>query len=120
MTNAILSQKKKTAMKARLAKICSLLPFVVYGVLVIMYNIYRHLISLGERGALFSAMEMFLIFGGFFGWIPSLISSLLGILMFLRSLMSSERGSKICLILSCVNAVISALWGWLALVLIFC
>ena len=99
-------------MTHRLAKIFSLLPFAVYGVLLIMY-IFLCLFPSEESTSFFSESEGFFIVCGLFGWIPSLISSALGIVFSALSL--KDGGAKIFLILSCANAVISALWGWLAL-----
>ena len=92
-------------MKARLAKICPLLSFAVYGVLLLILNIY--LVFFAFEGSL----SIFLFRS--LGWIPSLIFSVLGIVFSALSL--KDGGAKIFLILSCVNAVISALWGCLAL-----
>ena len=102
-------------MKARLAKICPLLPFAIYGFLLIIY-IFLCLFSSEESTSFFSIAEGFFILCGLFGWIPSLISSVLGIIFSALSL--KERRAKIFLILSSVNAVIGALWGWLALVFV--
>ena len=99
-------------MKARLAKICPLLPFALYGVLLIIY-IFLCLFPSEESTSFFSEAEGFFILCGLFGWIPTLISSVLGIVFSALSL--KERRAKIFLILSSVNAVIGALWGWLAL-----
>ena len=99
-------------MTHRLAKICPLLPFAIYGVLLIIY-IFLCLFPSEESTSFFSGAEGFFIICGLLAWIPSLISSVLGIVFSVLSL--KERGAKIFLILSCVNAVISALWGWLAL-----
>ena len=99
-------------MKARLAKICPLLPFAVYGILLIMY-IFLCLFPSEESTSFFSEAEGFFIFCGLFGWIPSLISSVLGIVFSALSL--KDGGRKVFLILSCVNAVIGGLWGWFAL-----
>lgn len=102
-------------MKARLSKICPLLPFAIYGVLLIIY-IFLCLFSSEESTSFFSIAEGFFILCGLFGWIPSLISSVLGIIFSALSL--KEHGAKIFLILSSVNAVIGTLWGWLALVFV--
>ena len=97
-------------MKTRLAKICPLLPLVVYGVLLIMY-IFLCLFPSEESTSFFSESEGFFILCGLFGWIPSLISSVLGIVF--SSLSLKKGGRKIFLILSCVNAVIGIPWGFL-------
>ena len=102
-------------MKARLAKICSLLPLALYGVLLIIY-IFLCLFPSEESTSFFSEAEGFFILCGLFAWIPSLISSVLGIVFSALSL--KERGAKIFLILSSVNTVIGILWGLVALELV--
>ena len=92
-------------MKTRLAKICTLLPFAVYGVLFFM------------RGYLFlfppcdpdfsKEWEIFIILL-LSGWIPSLIFSVLGIVFSSRVL--KDGGKKIFLILSLVNFALSVAW----------
>ncbi|MBQ8678883.1 MAG: hypothetical protein IJ530_03875 [Treponema sp.] len=93
-------------MKDRLAKICPLLSFAVYGVLFFM------------RGYLFlfppcdpdfsKEWEIFIILL-LFGWIPSLIFSVLGIVFSSRVL--KDGGKKIFLILSLVNFALSVAWA---------
>ena len=80
-------------MTHRLAKIFSLLPFALYGVLLLILNIY--LVFFAFEGSL----SIFLFRS--LGWIPSLIFSVLGIVF--SSFTLKERWSKIFLILSCVN-----------------
>ena len=85
-------------MTYRLAKIFSLLPFAVYGVLLIIY-IFLCLFPSEESTSFFSEAEGFFIVCGLLAWIPSL----------------REHWAKIFLILSSVNAVIGILWGLVAL-----
>ena len=99
-------------MKARLAKICTLLSFAVYGVLLIIY-IFLCLFPSEESTSFFSEAEGFFILCGLFAWIPSLISSVLGTIFSVLSL--KERRTKIFLILSSVNTVIGILWDLVAL-----
>ena len=70
-------------------------------------------VSVGRKHQFFSESEGFFILCGLFGWIPSLISSALGIVFSALSL--KDGGAKIFLILSSVNAVIGILWGLVAL-----
>ena len=64
-----------------------------------------------ENGS--EALDVSSKFCGLFGWIPSLISSVLGIVFSTLSL--KERGAKVFLILSSVNTVIGIFWGLVAL-----
>ena len=98
-------------MKAhRLAKIFSLLPFAIYGVPIIML-ISPFLVPSKVIDPFFIEWKGVLIISILFGWIPSLISSVLGIVFSALSL--KKGGKKIFLILSCVNAVIGIPWGFL-------
>lgn len=90
-------------MKSKLSKICSLLPFGIYAVLLLIYFKVNGLVFLG----------MFL-----FSWILSLAASVLGIVF--SALTLKERLSKLCLCLSVVNAVVGIIWGLFAFTLTFC
>ncbi len=90
-------------MKARLAKICPLLPFAVYGLVILLL-----FMTALDEGYVFS-----LGFAYVFGWIPSLISSVLGIVFSALSL--KDGGKKAYLICSCVNLVVSVAWMTLIL-----
>ncbi len=94
--------KKKT----RLAKICPLLPFAVYGVLLLMRG---YLFLFPPCDPDFSKEWEIFLFIILFGWIPSLISSVLGIVF--SSLALKDGGKKAYLICSCVNLAVSVAWG---------
>ena len=89
-------------MKARLAKICPLLPFALYGVLLLTVYLYFFGDSLAP------SVDIFLLVLSL-GWIPSLISSVLGIVF--SSLALKDGGKKAYLICSCVNLAVSVAWG---------
>ena len=93
-------------MKARLAKICPLLPFAVYGVLLLMRG---YLFLFPPCDPDFSKEWEIFLFIILFGWIPSLISSVLGIVF--SSLALKDGGKKIFLILSLVNFALSVAWA---------
>ena len=88
-------------MKAKLAKIFTLIPFIVYGVLAVAYLI----------------AYLDFIFGFLFGWIPSLASSVLGIAFHFLS--PKESRERLFLTVSVANCIISLAWmvGILLLVL---
>ncbi|MBR0100959.1 MAG: hypothetical protein IJP90_14780 [Treponema sp.] len=89
-------------MKHRLPKICPLLPFALYGVLFLTVYLYFFGDSLAP------SVDIFLLVLSL-GWIPSLISSVLGIVF--SSLALKDGGKKACLICSCVNLAVSIAWG---------
>ena len=95
-------------MKARLAKICSLLPFAL--ILAVLFLIGLDYFDLAH----FYNIER--IFVNLW-WIPSLIFSVLGIVFSALSL--RERGAKICLLLSCIHCVLAFVWGILVVKLLF-
>ena len=99
----------KMKMTNRLAKICTILPCALYGILLLILNIY--LVFFAFEGSL----SIFLFRS--LGWIPSLIFSVLGIVF--SSLTLRERGAKICLLLSCMHCVLAFAWGILVVKLLF-
>lgn len=90
-------------MTNRLAKICPLLPFALYGLVILLL-----FMTALDEGNIFS-----LGFTYVFGWIPSLISSALGVVF--SSLSLKDGGKKIFLILSLVNLAVSVAWMTLIL-----
>ena len=93
-------------MKARLAKICSLLPFALYGVLLLMRG---YLFLFPPYDPEFSKEWEIFMFFLLFGWIPLLISSVLGVVF--SSLSLKDGRKKAYLICSCVNLAVSVAWG---------
>ena len=89
-------------MKARLAKIRPILPLALYGVLFLTVYLYFFGDSLAP------SVDIFLLVLSL-GWIPSLISSVLGIVF--SSLALKDGGKKNYLICSCVNLAVSVAWG---------
>lgn len=93
-------------MTHRLAKICPFLPFAVYGVMLLMRG---YLFLFPPCDPDFSKEWEIFMFFLLFGWIPSLISSVLGIVF--SSLALKDCGKKAYLICSCVNLAVSVAWG---------
>ncbi|MCR5126300.1 MAG: hypothetical protein K6B43_14080 [Treponema sp.] len=87
-------------MKQNLAKICALIPFVIYGVLLLTYFAFT--------------LESFrftyiFVFGLLFGWILVLVSGILGIVFSRLSQNAHRKG--FCFYSSVVNAVIAVIWA---------
>ena len=86
-----------------LAKICSLIPFAVYGLLVLLTFLEETFFA---WNILFIKLIGLVIY---FGWIPSLAGAVAGVVLSLLSL--KERHGKLFLICSCVNVAIGVAWG---------
>ncbi len=93
-------------MKHRIAKTCSLLPFGIYG-LLIMYIICMFLLA-PEDLCFTSWLDIF-YYLVLFGWIPPLVSSVLGIVFSALSL--KEKNAGYFFVISIVACFLSFCWG---------
>ena len=92
--------------KSTLSKIFFVLPFAIYGVLGLFFVLASHFPYAFEVGITENIGFAIL----FFGWVPSLASTVAGVVFSRLSL--KERHGKAFLICSCVNVAVSVAWGF--------